>query len=103
MRTTEIKCDQCGSDLTYASNSVDYRVVLGSEGKVPWYVGEGLSGGAMTDMAIPDPFPHTRHFCNPTCLAVWVAHDFPDAQAAYEKQQKHRAWLAEKMATPNPK
>lgn len=98
MRTTEIKCDNCGCDLTYTGNSVDYRVVLSSEGKAPWFEREGLSGGAMTDVAIADPFPKTRHFCNETCLAVWVAKKYPNAQLAFERQQKHRAWLAEKSA-----
>jgi hypothetical protein len=96
MRTTEIKCDQCGADVTYTSNFVDYRIVLGSEGKS--HLREGKSGGVLTDVNIPDPFPKAHHFCNEECLAVWVINEYPDASAAYGRQQKHRTWLAEKEA-----
>lgn len=91
MRTTEIKCDNCEADVTYTGNSVDYRIVLGSESKSPWYEREGKSGGAVTDMMIYDPFPKTRHFCSTTCLAVWVAK---------QNNRSWRSWLAEKSAKP---
>lgn len=92
-KTVEVHCDKCGEDITYTGNSVDYRIVLGSESPTPWYMKEGKSGGAMTDMMIYDPFPKTMHFCNETCLAMWALGKYPHAQEAWDKQMKHRAWL----------
>lgn len=90
----EVHCDKCGEDITYTGNSVDYRVVLGSQGKLPWYRREGKSGGAMTDMMIYDPFPQTMHFCNTVCLAMWAHETFPDAVAEWDKQAKRREHFA---------
>jgi len=101
-RTSEVHCDKCGADITYTSNSVDYRVVLGSEGKSPWYQKEGLSGGVMTEVMIYDPFPQLRHFCNEVCLAIWVRDQYPNAEAAWDRQVKHRAWLESTRANPAP-
>lgn len=76
-QTIEVFCDNCGTDLTYTGNCEDYRLVLGSQPKAPWYVKEGRSGGAVTAMAIPDPMPLPRHFCKRACLKDWLAEERP--------------------------
>src|SRR5574338_442812 len=66
MKTVEIKCDACGHDLTYTGNSVDYRLVLASEGKP---IRPGI--GVVTDMGIYPPVDRTHHFCRLDCLDKW--------------------------------
>ena len=61
----EVNCDACAADLTYTGNSVDYRVVLGSE-SLP------SRGGAVTAMMVYPPITPTRHFCGIQCLVKWV-------------------------------
>ena len=65
MRDEKITCDGCGSDLTTRSNSVDYRLVLGSESK------PGYGAGVYTDMMIYPPIDRTHHFCDLGCLDHW--------------------------------
>ncbi len=67
-----VLCDGCGADITDTGNSVDYRLVLRSESKMPWYVRQGLDSGMVTDMHIPDPLPSNKHFCGLRCLHRWV-------------------------------
>lgn len=69
---TQVACDECGKDLTYKSNSMEWRIVLGSEDKAPWYLKEGRDGGMMTAMYEPAPFPRKKHFCDERCLVAWV-------------------------------
>ena len=69
----KINCDGCGSDLTYTGNSVDYRLVLDCESKTPWFVGEGLEFGTVTDMLIYPPVSRPHHFCRMECLDSWRA------------------------------
>ena len=71
--TTSILCDTCKEDIQYTGNVEDYRLVISSERKAPWYTKDGLPGGAVTDMAIDNPAPKRLHFCDWTCLATWVA------------------------------
>jgi len=72
MRKSEIICDGCDADLTYTGNSVDYRLVLTTEGKTPWFVREGLTIGAMTDVNLEPPIKRTHHFCGIPCLIKWL-------------------------------
>lgn len=85
MKTVEIKCDTCESDLTYKSNMVDYRLVLGSEEKP----GDG-HGGAYTAMMIYPPVDRTHHFCGLVCLAKWLEPQMDYLLKRYEHQQNHR-------------
>lgn len=63
-KTLEITCDGCGDDIAYTGNCVDYRLVLTSEAKAPWYAREGLEGGAVTAMYISRPISRDHTFCN---------------------------------------
>lgn len=65
MRTEKVICDGCGADLTTRSNSVDYRLVLASEGK------PGYGPGAYTDMMIYPAIDRAHHFCDLRCLDHW--------------------------------
>lgn len=67
-KTATITCDGCCRDLTYTGNSVDYRLVLGSEAK-PIEPGPG----AVTDMMIYPPIDRTHYFCGLHCLDKWRA------------------------------
>lgn len=64
MRTTTIVCDQCGKDLTWTSNCVDYRIVLASE-TIP------SLDGPVTLMSLEPPV-ETSHFCGLRCLKAFV-------------------------------
>lgn len=64
MRTTEIKCDKCGKDLTYTGNCEDYYLTLGSAPKVG-------RGNFRTLMAVTPPIDREHHFCNLACLDKW--------------------------------
>lgn len=72
-KTLEITCDGCGDDIAYTGNCVDYRLVLTSEAKAPWYAREGLEGGAVTAMYISRPISRDHTFCNMVCLDYWSA------------------------------
>lgn len=61
MKTVTIICDACGSDLTRTGNSVDYRLVVTSEG-IP------SGGGAVTDWGASPPVKRAYHFCGLKCL-----------------------------------
>lgn len=65
MRVEQVTCDGCGADLTTRSNSVDYRLVLASEGK------PGHGAGFYTDMMIYPPVDRAHHFCDLSCLDHW--------------------------------
>lgn len=95
MQTTEIKCDACSYDLQYTGNCEDWSLVLGSQAKKPWYMREGLRGGAVTSMALRPPVDRTYHFCGLGCLAKWMIDQHPDAVKEYERLAKNRARLAE--------
>jgi hypothetical protein len=85
VKNEQVTCDGCGHDLTVRTNSVDYRLVLGSESK------PGYGSGAYTDMMIYPPIDRTHHFCNLQCLDHWR-----DREHHYEKAYRDRseAWRA---------
>ena len=78
-RTEQIICDSqhCQKDLTYTGNCEDYRLVLRSQSKTPWYVREGRSGGAVTAMAITPPVARPYYFCGLECLKQWFREQQP--------------------------
>lgn len=62
-----VLCDWCGRNLTYTSNSEDYRILLCSE---PLH-SDGR--GTVTDMGIEPQIDKPKHFCNlRDCLLRWV-------------------------------
>ncbi len=61
----KITCDNCNSDLTESSNSVDYRIKLYSQ-RMPCH------DGAVFDMLISPQIPEPMHFCGLGCLSIWV-------------------------------
>lgn len=69
--TTQVTCDGCGKDITYTGNSVDYRLVLDTQAKTPWYVREGKTGGPVTDWMQYPPISRRHHFCGLNCLDAW--------------------------------
>ena len=77
--TKDVKttCDgpDCETDLTWATNDVEYLIVLGDERK-PHEPG----GGAVTAMV---PHHHIeggpKHFCGTFCLGKWVVKNHPGA------------------------
>lgn len=61
-----VLCDGCAADITCSANSIDYRLVLRSEGKPP-------CRSLVTDMMVYDPLPNgPLHFCDLRCLREWV-------------------------------
>lgn len=65
MRIETVTCDGCGADITTRSNSVDYRLVLGSESK------PGHGAGFYTAMMISPAIDRAFHFCDLGCLDHW--------------------------------
>lgn len=65
MQNPTITCDGCGNDITYATNSEDYRLVLSSEDK-------DHNGGFVTDMHIPPDIGRNHHFCDMRCIWKWL-------------------------------
>ena len=61
----EIKCDNCGNDLTETTNSINWRLSLSNE-QIPSH------DGAVTDMMILQPIKKDVHFCGVGCLRVWI-------------------------------
>ena len=94
---TEIVCDACGEDVQYTGNAEGYRLVLGNQSRAPWFVRDGLRGGAVTSMAVQPPIDRAHHFCGLPCLAFWMEPHREQHLAGYEKLIKHREWLKEKM------
>ena len=78
MKTTEIKCDGCGGDLTSTGNMVDYRLALNVESKP-------LRGNFATAMSISPPLERDHHFCGVQCLDHWR-----DRERLYVKQMQER-------------
>lgn len=88
MQTNEIKCDECGRDLTYTGNCEDYYLVLSSGSKAPWYAKDGSRGGFVTAMAIYPPVDRTYHFCGLDCMDSW--RDKARAKAAAQKEWRDK-------------
>ena len=99
-RDIKVTCDQCEHDLTYTGNCEDWRLVLTYEAQTPWYVREGMRGGAVTAMAIAPPVDRTYTFCDLGCLAAWLARTHPKAIESYERLMKHRRALATRTNQP---
>src|SRR6185312_9710099 len=96
-RKTEFTCDGCGEDLTYTGNCEDYYLVVTYGSKQPWYVKEGLRGGAVTSMAKSPPVDRDYYFCDLKCLDYWRSrrHHFEKLTATWWDQ-----WKAER-GTPD--
>lgn len=75
-----IYCDGCGKDITARVNCEDYRLVLKSESKTPWYHLEGKDSGLVTAMAIEPQIDGERHFCDLECLSLWCHKGFGNAR-----------------------
>lgn len=69
---TKITCDGCGGDITYTSNSVDYRLALRVERMAHCPRDHGAAY-AVTDMAISPPMKADCAFCGLQCLDRWRA------------------------------
>ena len=65
-KTVEIKCDQCGRDLSATENCVDYRLALLNQ-EIP------SRGGAVTSMMRYPPLDQDAYFCGTRCLKAWVS------------------------------
>lgn len=89
----KITCNQCGHDLTYTGNAVDYFLTLSPATK-----GHTSDTVAVTMVAMQPDIRGDHHFCGIGCLSVWLTEKHPNARATYDRVQKHRKWLAEKMA-----
>lgn len=63
----EIRCDQCDKDLTYTTNSIDWRLALTNEAKA---IKPGIQ--VVTDMMIYPAIKHNSHFCGLNCLQKWI-------------------------------
>ncbi len=89
-KTVKITCDGCGADLTTRSNSVDYRLVLASEGK------PGYGAGAYTDMMIYPPVARDFYFCGLGCLDHWRSREhhqsaaWKDANETWKEKTGHK-------------
>lgn len=86
-KTVKVTCDGCGGDLTTRSNSVDYRLVLGSESK------PGYGASAYTDMMIYPPVDRTYYFCELGCLDQWRARENHKSALWHQENEK---WIDER-------
>jgi hypothetical protein len=86
MKIVEVKCDQCSRDLTTTHNIEDWRLVLKSEAKMPYYVAEGSSTSPVTLMGIKPPVDRTHHFCGLRCLANWMHDKHPEHTESLNRQ-----------------
>lgn len=68
----KVICDGCGRDITTTGNSLDYRLRLTSESKTPWFVAQGQTMGAVTDLMIYPAIQGDKHFCDLGCLGSWM-------------------------------
>ena len=80
----KIICDGCGADLTYTGNSVDYYLILYYASKIPRYMKNGETGGAVTDMMIQPPIKKAAYFCGLGCLDKWRAAVYPLSTYRFE-------------------
>lgn len=86
MRTETVKCDACQTDLTVRTNSVDYRLVLGSEAK------PGYGSGVYTDMMKYPSVDRDYHFCGLSCLDKWRDRERHKNKL---RSEWHEAWKQE--------
>jgi hypothetical protein len=78
-KTVKISCDECGADLSYSGNSVDYRVALLNE-SIP------SRGGFVTDMMIYPALEQNAYFCGLGCLDKWR-----DRERLYDRLRRERS------------
>ena len=90
-RETTTTCDACGQQLSDAGAMPTYAMAL-SPFSVP------NSGGVVFGVAVLPPIRDSVYVCSIGCLWKWLSDAHPDAAKQFEKQQRHRAWLAEKDA-----
>ncbi len=62
----KIYCDQCETDLTLTSNSINWRIVVSSE---LIQIDERLP---VSDMHIYPQIQGMLHFCSMLCLKKWI-------------------------------
>lgn len=62
-----IRCDGCGKDLTFTTNTYDYRLVLRAE-EIPR---NPACKGLVTDMHIPPGIERDHYFCDKDCVVRW--------------------------------
>ena len=65
-KTVEIKCDQCGRDLSATGNCIDYRLALLNQ-EIP------TQGGANTLMMSYPALDQDSYFCGTRCLKAWIS------------------------------
>lgn len=88
-KISPVICDGCGADITATGNSVDYRLALKTERPVAWFVAEGETCGAVTDMMVYPAIRQTHHFCNDLdCMRAWLAG--PDAVEERARKREER-------------
>lgn len=88
-KISPVICDGCEADITTTGNGEDYRLVLGTESPMPWFVAQGERYGCMTSMAIRPALSETKHFCNSLdCLKAWL--EGPEAVAARKARREER-------------
>jgi hypothetical protein len=64
----KVVCDNCGFDVTYTSNSINYKISLKNERIPSW-----SESGAVTDMMIYPKLPKDYDFCSLGCLKKIVS------------------------------
>ena len=60
-----VRCDNCGSDISCSGNSIDYRLHLMNVELPP-------CGNSVTAMMIYPPIKKDADFCGLGCLKSWV-------------------------------
>lgn len=67
MKKEEVLCDNCGGDITYTHNSIDYRISCCVE-RIP----HNPRASSVTSMMIYPPLEHDHYFCGVGCLKEWA-------------------------------
>ncbi len=67
MEKIHVTCDACERDLTYTSNSEEWRIVLSNEA-IPNTPGCYM----LTAANRPPLLERTYHFCGKRCLSEWL-------------------------------
>lgn len=65
MEDRKVICDNCGADLTFTSNTMDYSIRVINR-QIPTH------SGAVTDMYIYPPLKHNLDFCGLGCMKKWM-------------------------------
>lgn len=70
----KVICDSCGSDITYTTNCVDYRVSLRNV-SIPREPGRG----SYTLMGVFPSLHENADFCGKVCLIKYLVTTYPEA------------------------